>query len=379
MLRGYKIRIYPTVEQEKLIWEHINASRFIWNYMLDYQEKHYRETGSHLRAYALCLMLKDIKRKNEYSWLKRVSNATLKCVCQDLDAAYGNYFRGANLPKFKSKKKAKTAFPVRSDVLRFDSKYVIIEKLKSVKYKTDYNIPIGKGIKFYNVRLSYCNGKYYLSFSMEYENQVFDLTDKRVGIDLGIKELAVVACEQDIYVFHNINKTKKIRNIDKKINATQRRISKKRRIAKSKGEVAENGKNIMKEIVKLNKLYSKKKNINGNYIHQITHMLVSLLPSVVVMEDLNVSGMLKNRHLSRAVQEQCFYKFIRTMKYKCVQRGIKFVQADRFYPSSKTCSCCGAIKKDLKLSDRTYVCNECGFKIDRDANAALNLMKYVDY
>lgn len=377
MLRGYKIRIYPTVEQEKLIWEHINASRFIWNYMLNYQEIHYRKTGKHLRAYALCSLLKDIKKQDDYSWLKRVSNATLKCVCQDLDAAYANYFRGANLPNYKSKKRAKTIFPVRSDVLRFDDKYVIIEKLKSVKYKTDYNIPTGKGIKFYNVRLSVCNGKYYLSFSMECESQVFNLTDKRVGIDLGVKELAVVACEQDIYVFHNINKTRKIKDIDRRIKITQRRLSKKYRMLNSKNKMNENGKNIMKDIIKLNKLYSKKKNINDNYIHQITHMIVSLMPSVVVMENLNISGMLKNRHLSKAVQEQRLYKFIQRMKYKCERYGITFIQADRFFPSSKTCSCCGAIKKDLKLSNRKYVCKECGFELDRDANAALNLMKYI--
>ena len=116
-----------------------------------------------------------------------------------------------------------------------------------------------------------------------------------------------------------------------------------------------------------------------NYVHQVTHSLVSMLPMRVVMEDLDVSGMMKNRHLSRAIQEQCFFEFLRQMRYKCEWKGIKFLQADRFYPSSKTCSCCGAIKHDLKLSDRIFVCTECKTVIDRDYNAAINLMRYADF
>ena len=127
----------------------------------------------------------------------------------------------------------------------------------------------------------------------------------------------------------------------------------------------------------MRKLYAHQSNIRLNYIHQITHCLVSLKPRRIVMEKLNVQGMLKNKHLSKAIREQCFAKFIRIMKYKCEQSNIEFVQADRFYPSSKTCSCCGHIKKDLKLSDRVYVCEECGNVIDRDYNAAINLSRYT--
>jgi putative transposase len=135
--------------------------------------------------------------------------------------------------------------------------------------------------------------------------------------------------------------------------------------------------NIMRSEERLRKIYARMTNIRTNYIHQTTHDLVSLLPKRVVMEDLNVTGMMKNRHLSKAIQEQYFGEFIRQVQYKCGWNGIEFVQADRFYPSSKTCSCCGAIKHDLKLRDRVYVCAECGAEIDRDYNAAINLSRYV--
>lgn len=135
--------------------------------------------------------------------------------------------------------------------------------------------------------------------------------------------------------------------------------------------------NIMRSEERLKKMYARMANIRTNYIRQTTHDLVSLLPKRVVMEDLNVIGMMKNRHLSKAIQEQCFAEFIRQMQYKCEWNGIEFVQVDRFYPSSKTCSCCGAIKHDLRLRDRVYVCAECGAEIDRDYNAAINLSRYV--
>ena len=198
-----------------------------------------------------------------------------------------------------------------------------------------------------------------------------------MGIDLGIKELAVVAFGNEKYVYHNINKTKKVREIKKRIKHIQKSISRKYKESKKKNGKYITTSNIEKEKKKLRRLHRKVANIRNNYIHQTTHSLVSLMPCRVVMEDLNVLGMMKNRHLSKAIQEQCFYEFIRQMEYKCSWNGIEFEQAYRFYPSSKTCSNCGAIKEDLKLSDRTYVCSECGFMIDRDFNAAINLMKYT--
>lgn len=379
MIKGFKIRLYPNTKQESLIWKHIGASRFIWNYMLDLQQKNHENGGKFISYFNMNKMLSPMKKQQDYMWLNEVSNATLKLMCINLGDTYVRFFNGAGHPKFKSKKRSKPSYPVRSDVFRFEHGYAIIEKLGKVKYKSDFNFPYGKGHKFSNVRLSFVNGKYMLSFSMECESQAFQLNNKPMGIDLGIKELAVVAYGDEQLVFHNINKSRKMRLLKSRIRHVQRSISRKYESSKERnsGDYVKT-ENIKREENKLKKLYAKVSNIHHNYIHQITHKLISLLPVRVTMENLKVSDMVRNRHLSRAIQEQCFYEFIRQMRYKCEWNNIQFTQADRFYPSSKTCSCCGTIKHDLKLSDRTYVCTICGLQIDRDYNAAINLMRYVD-
>lgn len=324
-------------------------------------------------------LLKPLKNDGEHDWLYEVSNTSLQTVCRDLDKAYSAFFKkAAKFPKFKSKKKSKPNFPTRTDALYFkDDNVLNLEKIGKVRYKTDFTFEHGKGkCKFTNTRVSYTNGKWMLSFGIECENQAPTLTDKTMGIDLGVKELAVVAYDGAMKVFHNINKSKKMRSLSKKITHTQRSISRKYE-ANRIGKVYHKTNNIIREEAKLRKLITRRTNIRNNYLHQTTHELVSLLPCRVVMEDLNVSGMMKNKHLSKAIQEQCFYEFIRQMQYKCEWNGIEFIQVDRYYPSSKTCSSCGHIKTDLKLSDRTYVCPECGCIIDRDYNAALNLSRYV--
>lgn len=379
MIKGYKIRIYPTQEQETLIWKHIGACRFIWNYMLDLQQTRYANGEKYLSAFDMNKLLTPLIKQEEYQWLKEVSNTSLQRTCGDLNEAYQAFFKKRNgFMKYKSRKHSKPAYPVCCNRFYFNNSLVQIQKLGKVKYKSDFKFPNGKGYKFSNVRISYVNNKYMLSFGMECENQAPMLTDKRLGIDLGIKDLAVCAYGDEQLVFHNINKSKRIRQLNKHIRHTQRTISRKYEVSrKANGGKYVKTKNIIKEEEKLRRLYARLTGIRHNYIHQTTHTLVSLLPAAVVMEDLNVSGMMKNRHLSKAIQEQCFYEFIRQMKYKCEWNSIPLLQVDRFYPSSKTCSCCGAIKKDLKLSDRTYTCPSCGLTIDRDYNAAINLAKYA--
>ena len=214
----------------------------------------------------------------------------------------------------------------------------------------------------------------YLSFGVEVEeNQTTLNKDLSVGIDLGVKDLAIInVLDKPI---RNINKSKRVKKLKKRLRRLQRQVSR-------KYEFNKEGKRFVKtnNIIKLEKqiklLHRKLSNIRNNHIHQTTNKIIKLKPYRVVMEDLNVSGMMKNRHLAKAIQEQCFYEFIRQMKYKCKFNGIEFIQVDRFYPSSKTCSCCGSIKKDLKLKDRNYKCNKCGLEIDRDKNASINLGNY---
>ena len=377
MIKSYKIRLYPTKEQEKKMWEHIYACRYVWNHMLALQELRYKNSEKHLSRYDMIRCLTSLKKEDDKLWLKEVSNASLQIICTDLSKAYDRFFKKLSRhPKFKTRKKSQPNFPIRDDRMWFDGVYVKIEKIGKVKYKTDFEIPLGTGNKFTNPRVLYKNGKWLLGFGMECENQAFVLTDKPMGIDLGIKETMTVAYGNESIVFHNINKSRSIRLLNKQMKHLQRSISRKYEQNRQSNKFVKT-RNIERAEERLRRLYARLTNIRNNYNHQCTHKLVSLLPSRVVMEDLNVQGMMKNKHLSKAISEQCFYEIIRQMKYKCEWNNIPFYQVDRFYPSSKTCCKCGCVKKDLKLSDRTYICSECGNVIDRDLNAAINLQKYI--
>lgn len=378
MIKSYKIRLYPTKEQEALMWKHIGACRYIWNYMLAYQQEQYVNGEKHLSAFDMIKLLTPLKKDGEHEWLCEVSNASLGVVCRDLDKAYKGFFKKiARFPKFKSRKRSKKTYPVKDDRIYFiNSKLMHIEKVGKIKYKTDFDLPQGRGHKFTNPRISNVNGKWMLSFGMECENQAPVLTDISMGIDLGVKDLAIAEFNWTKITYRNINKTSKMKRLEKQRRHLERSISRKYE-QNRRGNTFVKTNNIMRSEERLKKMYARMTNIRTNYIHQTTHDLVSLLPKRVVMEDLNVTGMMKNRHLSKAIQEQCFGEFIRQMQYKCEWNGIEFVQVGRFYPSSKTCSCCGAIKRDLRLRDRVYVCAECGAEIDRDYNAAINLSRYV--
>lgn len=375
MIKSFKIRLYPTKEQEQLMRMHIGCCRFIWNYMLDIQHKNHEAGEKYLSAFSMMNLLKPLKNDGEHSWLYDVSSRSLQVICSDVDKAYQRLFRKqAKKPRFKSKKKSKQSFPV-AEIIWFKDNIVTVQKLGKVKFKSDFEFPNGRGNKFTNPRISNINGKWMLSFGMECENQAPKLNDCSMGIDLGVKDLAIAECNGQT-VFHNINKSKRMRLLNKKLNHLQRAISRKYE-ANRQGNKYIKTRNIEREELKSRRIYSRIANIRNNYIHQCTHALVSMLPQRVVMENLNVTGMMKNKHLSRAIQEQCFGEFIRQMRYKCEWNGIEFVQADRFYPSSRTCSCCGTVKTDLKLRDRTYHCDACGLVIDRDYNAAINLSRYV--
>jgi putative transposase len=379
-IKSYKIRLYPTKAQEELMWKHVGASRWLWNYMLEMQGKNYEQGGKYISRFNMIKLLTPLKKQQEALWLNEVSKTTLEVVCTDLNLAFQEFFKKRRgYPKFKSRKRSKPNFPIRSERLYFtENETVNVEKIGKIRYKTDFVFPKGRGkAKFSNARISNRNGKWLLSFGMEVENQDFTLTDSVVGIDLGIKDLAVVAVDDEIIVHHNINKSRRVRTLKKKLKRTQRAISRKYEASRKRngGKYVKTN-NIVKLEAKARSLHARITNIRQNYLHQVTHSIVKELPSRVVMEDLNVTGMMKNRHLSKAIAEQCLYEFVRQMQYKCEWRGIELVKADRFYPSSKTCSGCGHIKQDLKLSDRTYVCEQCGLVIGRDANAAINLQKY---
>ena len=374
MKKGFTVRLFPTQEQDILMRKHIGSQRFIYNWGLAKNKELYELEQKKYSTTDLGKMLTQFKKEEEYKWLNEVSNATLKEALRNLDKAYSQFFKTKKgFPKFKSKKRSNATFYSRYDKLKFyESGIVNLEKIGKVKFKSSYDIDFTTITKFSNPTVTWNNRCWVLNFTIDVEPNVNNLEDKVLAIDLGIKQLAIVNIEGlDI---PNINKTRVIKNLEKKLKRLQRQCSRKY-FSNKKGGSYQKTKNIAKLELKIKKLHRKLKNIRNNHIHQATSKMVKNKPKMIVMESLNVSNMMKNRHLAKAIAQQGFYKFIEQIKYKCALNGIKFIQAPTFYPSSKMCSCCGSIKKDLKLSDRVYNCS-CGFSCDRDKNATYNLANY---
>lgn len=371
-MKSLKIRLYPTKEQEILFYKHIGCQRYIYNWALNLNNELYKKDKKKYSSTVLGKMLTQYKKQEV--WLNEVSSATLKESIRNLDKAYTNFYKGrTNLPKFKSRKKSKLSFYSRYDKIKFyQNNTVNLEKIGKVKYKSSYNIDLTQIIKFSNPHVSYNGRCWVLTLGIEVINEFQELTNAVIGIDLGVKYLAICS---DGVVYKNINKKATIKKLEKRLKRLQRQVSKKYELNKE-GRSYRKSNNIIKLENKINRLYRKLHNIRLNYIHQTTSAIVKTKPCMVVMEDLCIKDMMKNKSIAKQVQKIGLYEFIRQMKYKCEWNNIEFIQVDKYYPSSKMCSQCGEVKKDLKLSDRTYKCEKCGLIIDRDFNASVNLMNY---
>ena len=378
MILSQKVRLKPTPGQEEKLWQSVGTARFIYNYTLAKQEENNKNGGKFINDGDLRKEITLIKQTDQYKWLKEVSNNVAKQAVKDACNAYKNFFKGlADKPKFKSRRKSKPSFYNDTGKLKVKENLVLIEKVGWLK--TAEQIPMD--IKYTNPRISF-DGKYwYLAVGIERELQSVELTNESIGIDLGLKDLAIVSNIDK--PFKNINKTKEVKRLKKKLKRKQKQVS--RKYEDSKIQIGKEGENRYKftktnNIEKIEReirlIHRRLTNIRLNHIHQATTEIVKTKPSRIVVEDLNVSGMMKNKHLSKAIGEQSFYKFISILEYKSKFNGIEFVKADRCYPSSKTCSSCGEIKKDLKLKDRVFNCPSCNIKIDRDKNASINLSRY---
>ena len=393
MIKSVKVRLLPTKEQEELMFKSVGTARYAYNWGLAKWQELYKE-GVKPNSYAIKKEFNNtIKTQDKFKWLYEVSAKITAQAFDDLQDAFNNFFEGtAKYPKFKSRKKSKQSFYVRYDRMNIKNNTANIEKIGRVRFTTNYNIP--KLRAYVNPRCSY-DGKYwYLTFGFEQgENQVELNPNLSVGIDLGIKDLAVVNCLDE--PIKNINKSKEVKRLKKKIKRLKRKCSRKYEMNKinlsedetnkdktnNKNKTNKDGtrfiktKNIIKLENEIRLIHRKLTNIRNNHIHQATNKIIKLRPQRVVIENLNISGMMKNKYLAEKIQEQKLYEFIRQIEYKCKFNGIEFVKADRWFPSSKMCSNCGNIKKDLKLEDRVYVCR-CGLEIDRDKNASINLGNY---
>ncbi len=368
MILAKKVRLLPTEEQEQQLWKSVGTARFIYNWTLNKQEENHKNGGKFISDNNLRKEL-TILKQDKLKWLSEVSNNVAKQAVKDGCNAYKRFFKGqAEKPRFKSRRKSKKSFYNDTEKLKVkENKLVLVEKVGWIR--TNEQIPLGT--KYTNPRISYDNKYWYISVGIEQDEAMEDLTDTSLGIDLGLKDLAVCS-NGDVY--KNINKTYVVRKIEKRLKRLQKQVSKKYENNKNGKEFVKT-KNIIKLEKKIQLIHRRLANIRNNYIHQTTTSIVKTKPCKIVIEDLNVKGMMKNKHLSDSIRKQSFYEFRRQLEYKTKFRGIELVVADRFYPSSKTCSCCGNIKKDLKLKERVYNC-ECGFTIDRDLNASINLSRY---
>ncbi|MGL5576019.1 MAG: RNA-guided endonuclease InsQ/TnpB family protein [Sarcina sp.] len=387
MIKAIKVKLYPTRKQEELMWKSAGVARFSYNWGLDYLNNYYKENKKSLSIGSLRKVFTEIRKSEEYKWLKEVSSEIPQQALKDLGDSFQRFFKKeSDYPKFKRKGKCQTSFYHLNNKFIVEDNYIKLEKIGYVKMKDEYRLPSGNykkdKIKVLNPRIKH-NGKFwYLALAFECEeNQKEELTGESVGIDLGIKSLAIVSNIEK--PFKNINKSKEMKRLNKKLKRLQKQVSRKYDMLKA-GKVFEKGQRLIKtqNIIKLERkiklVHKRIADIRLNHIHQTTNAIVKTKPSRVVVEDLNVKGMMKNKHLAKAISEQCFNKFITILSHKCKWRGIELVKADRFFPSSKMCSCCGTIKKDLRLKDRTYVCvnNKCNLVIDRDKNASFNLARY---
>ena len=354
------------------------VSRFSYNWALNRQQENYKNGGKFISAFDLMKELVQLKKTSEYNWLNNYSSDIPAMAITDACTSYKNFFEGrCDFPKFKSKKRSRPSFYIHSAKIKFTDTHVKLMKIAGSQRRNRLKLNwvklaergrIPTNCNYSNPRITFDGINFWISVSIEIEDSKEIPVGKGIGIDLGIKDLAICS---DGYIYKNINKTEKVKRLEKKKRRFQRKISKK--YTANKREKTKNTIKLEREVLKLNHRLS---NIRHNYIHQVTAEIINRKPIFISLEDLNVSGMMKNRHLARAIQEQSFFLFKITLTYKAALHNIQIVNVPRFYPSSKTCSVCGAVKSNLKLSDRIFICPDCGNKIDRDVNASINILNY---
>ena len=388
MLKSYKTEINPTTEQRRIINRTIGVCRYVYNFYLAHNKEIYETEKRFVSGMDFSKWLNNefIPNNSEFRWIKEVSSKSVKQSIMNAEKAYKNFFKGkSHFPKFKKKNKS----DVKMYFVKTDARVIIpcerhrikVPTLGWVRLKEKGYIPTNSSTHVIKSgAISYKAGRYYVSVLVEEREQEKPILNNfGVGIDLGIKDFAICSNGK---VYKNINKGSRIRKLEKKLKREQRSLSRKYEGYKKLNNNLEGGatrQNIQKQKLKVQKLYYRLTQIRSDYINKTISELVKTKPMWITIEDLNVSGMMRNRHLSKAIVQQKFFEFRTKLLAKCKQYNIELRIADRFYPSSKTCYNCGCIKSDLKLSDRIYHCCKCGYIEDRDYNASLNLRDCQTY
>ncbi len=380
-MRTYKTEINPTLDQKRIIHKTIGVCRYVYNFYLAYNKEIYKKEKRFVSGMDFSKWLNNefIPNNQEFIWIKQVGSKAVKQSIMNAETAFKRFLKKqSNFPKFKKKGKSnvKMYFPKNNKTdWTIERHKLKIPTLGFVQLKEKGYIPINAKVMSGTVSMQ--AGRYYVAVLVD---EQFSITttqnsDYGVGIDIGLKEFATMSNK---ITKKNINKTSQVKKLEKSLKREQRCLSRKYE-NKKRGEATKSARNIDKQKLKVQKLHQRLTNIRKDYVNQIVSELVKSKPKYITIEDLNVKGMMKNRHLSKAVAQQNFYYFRTQLESKCKQYGIELRIVSRWYPSSKTCACCGYIKKDLKLSDRVYICEDCGFEIDRDLNAAINLMNAKEY
>ena len=380
LLKSFKTEINPTVEQKIKIRKTIGTCRFIYNFYLAHNKKLHEDGEKFMSSSKFRIWLNNeyLPQHPEHLWIKEAYSKAVTQSVNNGQTAFTRFFNHESaFPNFKKKGKSdvKMYFVKNNPKDCYCERHRIkIPSLGWVRIKEKGYIPTTKdGYEIKSGSVSIKAGRYYVSALVEVsDNKAVDHFGEGIGIDLGLKDFAIVSNGKR---YQNINKSARLKKLERQLIREQRCLSRKYEKLKE-GESTQ--KNIQKQKLKVQRLHHKIDNIRTDYINKSIAEIVKTKPSYITIEDLNVSGMMKNRHLSKAVASQKFYEFRTKLKAKCDENGIELRVVDRWYPSSKICHCCGAIKKDLKLSDRIYRC-DCGYVEDRDFNAALNLRDALTY
>ena len=381
LLKSFKTEINPTEEQKTKIRKTIGTCRYIYNFYLA-QNKELHENGKKFMSsnqFRVWLNNEYLSKHPEYFWIREAYSKAVTQAVNNGQTAFTRFFKHqSDFPRFKKKSKSDVKmYFVKNNPkdCRCERHRINIPSLGWVRIKEKGYIPTTKdGYAIKSGHVSIKAGRYYISVLIEIpNNKIANNSNEGIGIDLGLKDFAIVSNGK---TYKNINKSAKLKKLEKQLIQKQRSLSRKYENLK-KGEFTQKA-NIQKQRLKVQKLHHRIDNNRTDYINKTIAEIVKTKPSYITIENLNVSGMMKNKHLSKAVASQKFYEFRIKLQAKCNENGIELRVVDRWFPSSKTCHCCGAIKKDLKLSDRIFKC-DCGYTEDRDFNAALNLRDAITY
>ena len=381
MLKSFKTEINPTEEQKVRIRKTTGTCRFIYNFYLAHN-KELHENGKKFMSsnqFRVWLNNEYLPNHPEYSWIKEAYSKAVTQAVNNGQTAFTRFFNHKSaFPNFKKKGKSDVKmYFVKNNPkdCRCERHRINIPSLGWVRIKEKGYIPTTKdGYVIKSGHVSIKADRYYVSVLIEIpNNKIANNSNEGIGIDLGLKDFAIVSNGK---VYKNINKSAKLKKLEKQLIREQRSLSRRYENLK-KGESTQKP-NIQKQRLKVQKLHHRIDNIRTDYINKTITEIVKTKPSYITIEDLNVSGMMKNKHLSKAVASQKFYEFRTKLQAKCNENGMELRVVDRWFPSSKTCHCCKNIKKDLKLSDRIFKCY-CGYIEDRDFNAALNLRDATTY